>query len=114
MIIFLNITKKQVGIFSVLSLLLILHCRSVVHDASDGADLGAPAAPLAEPFVISRPDQVHPAAVVRMLVEHPVAIGHVAGEDVVYVEAIHDARTVIDQVHRLATELDPLKQAHVE
>ena len=92
----------------------ILQNRSVVQDAFDGADPGAPAAPLAEPLVLSGPDQVHPAPVVRVLVEEPVALGDVAGEDVVDVEAVHDAGTVVHQVHHLTAELEALVQAHVE
>lgn len=92
----------------------ILRDRSVVQDAFDGSDPGAPAAPLAEPLVLSGPDQVHPAPVVRVLVEEPVAFGDVAGEDVVHVEAVHDAGTVVHQVHHLTSELETLVQAHVE
>lgn len=88
--------------------------RSVVHDTPDGADPGGPAAPLTEPLVLPRPDQVHPAAVVRVLVEDPVAVGDVAGKDVVNVEAVHDAGAVIGQVHHLASELDSLVQAHAK
>lgn len=88
--------------------------RSRGQDASDGADPGAPAAPLAEPRVIPGPDQVHPAPVVRLLVEEPVAVGDVAGEDAVDVEAVHDAGAVVLQVHHLTPELDALVQAHAE
>lgn len=49
-----------------------------------------------------------------VLVEEPVAIGHVAGKDVVDVEAVNDAGAVLHQVHHLAPELDSLIQAHVE
>lgn len=87
---------------------------SVVHNASDGSDPGTPATPLAKPLVLSRPYQVHPAPVVWVLVEEPVAVGHVAGEDVVYVEAVHDTGTVIHQIHHLTSKLYPLIQAHVE
>lgn len=90
----------------------LLQRRSIVQDAPDGADPRTPTAPLAESLVFPGPDQVHPAAVVRMLVEEPVAVGDVAGEDVVDVEALHDTGAVIGQVHHLASKLDPLVQAH--
>lgn len=92
----------------------ILQRSSIVQDASDGADSGAPTAPLTESLVLSGPDQVHPAPVVWVLVEEPVALFDIAGEDVAYVEAIHDAGTVIYQVHHLSAKLNPLIQAHVE
>lgn len=87
---------------------------SIVHDAFDGSDSGIPATPLTEPLILSRPYQVHPAPVVGVLIEEPVAIFHVAGEDVINVEAIHDTGTVIHKVHHLTPKLDPLIQAHVE
>lgn len=87
---------------------------SIVHDAFDGSDSGTPATPLTEPLILSRPYQVHLAPVVWVLVEEPVAIFHVAGEDVINVEAIHDTGTVIHKVHHLTPKLDPLIQAHVE
>lgn len=92
----------------------IIKTRLVVHDAPDGADPGAPATPLAEPLVLSGPNQVHLSPVVRVLVEEPVAIGYVAGEDVARVEAVHDAGAVIHQVHHLASKFNPLIQAHAE
>ena len=87
---------------------------SEVHDASDGADPGVPAPPLAEPLVLPGPDQVHPASVVRVLVEEPVAVGDVAGEDAVNVESVRDAGAVVHQVHHLPSELESLVQAQVE
>ena len=42
------------------------------------------------------------------------AAPHVAGEDVVLVEALHHVGTVVDQVHDLSPELDPLVQTHGE
>lgn len=49
-----------------------------------------------------------------MLIEEPIAVGHIAGENVIYVEAVHDAGTVVHQVHHLTSKLDPLIQAHIE
>lgn len=88
--------------------------RSIVHNASDGADPCVPATPLTEPLVLSRPYQVHPAPVVWLLIEEPVAIGHIAGEDVIDVEAVHDIGAIIHQFHDLTSELDTLIQPHVE
>lgn len=92
----------------------ILKNKLIVHDAPNGADPGTPAAPLAEPLVLSGPNQVHPSPVVRVLIEEPVAVGYVAGEDVVYVETVHDAGAVVHQVHHLTSKLDPLIQTHFE
>lgn len=86
----------------------------IIHDASDGANPGIPAAPLTEPLVLSWLYQVHPSPVVWVLIEEPVALSHIAGEDVVYVEALHNAGTVVPQVHHLTSELDPFIQAHAE
>lgn len=86
----------------------------VVHDVSDGAHPGASATSFAEPLVLARPYQVHPAPVVWVLIEEPVAICNVAGEDVIHVEAVHDAGTVIHQIHSLSSELYPLVQMNVE
>lgn len=49
-----------------------------------------------------------------MLKKEPVAVSHVAGEDVVHVKAIHKAGTVVHQVHHLTTKLDPFVETHVE
>lgn len=49
-----------------------------------------------------------------MLKKEPVAVSHVAGEDVVHVKAIHEAGTVVHEVHHLTTKLDPFVETHVE
>lgn len=49
-----------------------------------------------------------------MLKKEPVAVSHVAGEDVVHVKAIHKAGTVVHEVHHLTTKLDPFVETHVE
>ena len=92
----------------------ILQSRSVIHNASDGADPCVPAAPLTEPLVLSRPYQVHPAPVVWLLIEEPVAICHIAGEDVIGVEEVHDIGAIIHQFHDLTSKLNTLIQPHVE
>lgn len=49
-----------------------------------------------------------------MLKKEPVAVSHVAGEDVVHVKAIHEAGTVVHEVHHLTTKLDPFVETHIE
>ena len=43
-----------------------------------------------------------------MLVEKPVAFLHLAGEDVIGVEAVHDTWAVLHEIHHLATKLSSL------
>lgn len=55
------------------------------------------------------------APVLRLLVEQPVAVRHIAGEDVALVESLGDAgAVVVRQLHYLTAELDPLVQTHGE
>lgn len=77
----------------------------MVYDASDGADPVVPATQFAKSLVLSRPDQVHPALVVWLLIEEPIAIPNIAGEDIIHMEAIHDAATVVHQIHHLTFKL---------
>ena len=76
-----------------------------VCDAANGTHSGTYAAPFAEPLVLPRPNEVHASPVVRVLIEQPISFGNVAGEDVIPVETIHDAGTVVHEVHHLTAEL---------
>lgn len=49
-----------------------------------------------------------------MLKKEPIAVSHVAGEDVVHVKVIHKAGAVVHEVHHLTTKLDPFVETHVE
>lgn len=85
----------------------------VVHDSSNRTHSGTPGAPFAESPVIPRLYKVHPPPVVWVLVEQPVSSFHIARENVIDVETIHDAGTVIHQIHYLPTILYSLKETHV-
>lgn len=74
-------------------------------DASDGSHPGAHASPLIKPPVFTRAHQVLASPVVRVLVKDPVAVRHVAGVDVVVMEAFVQGRAVVGQLHHLSPEL---------
>lgn len=52
--------------------------RLLVCDALNGAHPCSVSAPLTEPLVLPRLDQIHPSTIVWMLIEEPVAISHIA------------------------------------
>lgn len=81
-------------------------------DASDGAHPRTHTSPLIEPPVFTRAHQVLAAPVMGMLVEDPVAFLHIAGVDVVVVEALIQGGAVVSQLHHLASELRALINHH--
>ena len=87
---------------------------SEVHDASDGTDPGAHAAPVVVPPVLAGPHVVLPAPVVGLLVHHPVSVHHVAGVEVGHVEAVHEVGAVVVQLHHLSAHVVAVVQPHPE
>lgn len=87
---------------------------SVFLNAFDGAHSRSNSTPLTESWVFSGHQQVHPAFVVGMLIENPIAFLHSAGEDVIGVEAVHDTWAVVCEIHRLTTKLKSLIDGQFE
>lgn len=74
-------------------------------DMSDGSHPGTQASPLIKPPVFTGAHQVLASPVMGMLVEDPVAIHHIAGVDVVEMEAFIQGGAVISQLLPMASEL---------
>lgn len=70
------------------------------------------ASPLIEPPVLARANQVLASPVLRVLVEDPVTVHHVAGGDVGGAEALQQGGAVVGQLDHLAPELWPLVDHH--
>lgn len=66
-----------------------------------------------EPPVFTRAHQILPPSVMGMLVEDPVAIHHIAGVDVIEMEALVQGGAIISQFHHLASELWALVDHHL-
>ena len=86
----------------------------VIHDAPDGPDPGAHAAPVAVPPVLSGPHVVHSSSVVGLVVEQPVAVHHITGVDVGHVVAIHHVGAVVHHLHHLTSHVRALIHPHPE
>lgn len=70
------------------------------------------ASPLIEPPVLAGANQVLATPVVRVLVEDPVTVHHVAGGDVGGAETLQQGGAVVGQLNHLASELWPLVDHH--
>lgn len=79
-----------------------------VCDSLDGADPGADAPPVAVPAVLSGPQVVHPALVVGLVVQEPVAVHHAAGVEVSHAELVLDVGAVVHQLVHLAGHVEAL------
>ena len=78
----------------------------------EGADHGVVAAPVAAGPVLAGAHEVLAAPVVGVLVEDPVALHDVAGEDVVVVVAVVHVGAVLHELHHLAHHLRPVVHPH--
>ena len=74
-------------------------------EASQRAEGGAGASPLAVPPVLAGAQEILAAPVVGVLVEHPVALHHIEGGDVAGVETLHQVGAVLTQLHVLTHEV---------
>lgn len=83
-----------------------------VNDSSEGADSRADASPVAVSPVLSRPQVVRSALVVRLVVQQPVAIHHITGVEVGHAEVVLDIWTVIHQLMHLAGHVEAFIQPH--
>lgn len=83
-----------------------------VGDSPDGPDPRADASPVAVPAVLSGPQVVHPALVVGLLVQQPVAVHHVAGVEVGHAEAVLHVWAVVHQLVHLAGHVEALVKPH--
>lgn len=81
-------------------------------DTSDGSHPRTHASPLIKPPVFAGAHQVLASPVMGMLVKDPVTVAHVAGVDVVEMEAFVQGGAVISQLHHLACELWALVDHH--
>lgn len=79
-----------------------------VCDSLDGADPGADAPPVAVSAVLSGPQVVHPAFVVGLVIQEPVAVHHAAGVKVSHAELVLDVGTVVHQLVHLAGHVETL------
>ncbi len=67
---------------------------------------------IAEALVLSRPEVRHPAFVVGLLIEEPVAVHHMTGLAVRHAVTVHDTVTVIHHLVHLTHEVLPLVYPH--
>lgn len=74
-------------------------------DTSDGSHPGTHASPLIKPPVFTWAHQVLASPVMWMLVKDPVTVRHIAGVDVVVMEAFVQGRAVVSQLHHLSSKL---------
>lgn len=70
------------------------------------------ATPVPAGAVLSRPQEVLAPPVVWMLIEHPVALRHMAGADVMAVKALVHAGAVVSQVRAVTHHVRPVVQPH--
>lgn len=86
-----------------------------IHDALEGVELQHVAPPqLSEVPVLPWPQVQHPASVVGLLVQHPVAVHHIAGLEVRHAVTIHHVVAVLRQLVHLASKVLPLVDPHAE
>lgn len=83
-----------------------------VSDSFEGADSRADASPVAVPPVLAGSEVVHPALVVGLIVQQPVAVHHVTGVEVGHAEAVLDVWAVVHQLVHLARHVGALVQPH--
>ncbi len=81
-----------------------------VHDTPHAHE--SHATHIAEAPVLSRPEVRHPASVVGLLIEEPVAVHHMAGLAVRHAVTVHDVVTVIHHLVHLTHEVLPLIDPH--
>lgn len=85
-----------------------------LRDAAHRANAGAHAAPVGGVVVGAGPQDVLASTVVRVLVEDPVALHHVAGGDTTHLELVLEIGAVLTQFHHLASKVAPLKELQAE
>lgn len=82
-------------------------------DAAEGLDSGAHGSPLHGLAVLPLGQQVLPAPVVGVLVEHPDALQHPAGVDLTDTALVHDGWAVLGGLEHLPTEISLLEHLDV-
>lgn len=87
-------------------------CGLVSRDSADGPDIGLHGPPLRVTPVLAPLQQVLAPPVVRVLVEDPGALKHLAGVDVAAVPALVKDRHVISHLHGLALKVRLLPDLH--
>lgn len=79
-------------------------------DTAHRTNASAHAAPVGGVVVGAGPQDVLASAVVRVLVEDPVALHHVTGGDAAYLELVLQVGAVLAQFHHLASKVIPLEE----
>lgn len=85
-----------------------------IPDASDGAQPGTHATPVAVPPVLAGSQIKVSAHVVRLLVHEPLTVHHVAGLEIRHVEAVHEVGAIIHELHHSATHVRTFIEPHPE
>ena len=83
-----------------------------VCDSSEGTDPRADASPVAVSPVLPGTQVVHPALVVGLIVQQPVAVHHVAGVEVGHAEVVLDVGAVVHQLVHLAGHVEAFVEPH--
>lgn len=79
-------------------------------DTAHRTNAGAYATPVGGVVVGAGPQDVLPSTVVRVLVEDPVALHHIAGGDAAHLELVLQVGAVLTQLHHLTRKVVPLKE----
>lgn len=83
-----------------------------VGDSPERADPWTGASPVQESTVLSRSQVVGPALVVRLVVQQPMAVHHVARVNVRHTQAVLDAGAIIAHLMHLAAHVWTLIQSY--
>lgn len=87
-------------------------CGLVGRDSADGPDIRLHGAPLRVAAVLAPLQQVLAPPVVRMLVEDPGALKHLAGVDVTAVPALMEDGHIVGHLHGLALKVRLFPDLH--
>ncbi len=110
---FSNLIKQDTTVLKII-LYFLLHASSLTHISNTlhAHESHVAVSHISEVPVLSRSEVGHPASVVGLLIEEPVAVHHMAGLAVRHTETIHDVFTVIHQFIHLSSEVVPLVDPH--
>lgn len=91
-------------------------CWRSLHEAgphaSEGPHHGVEAPPVHAAAVLAGTQEELAPPVVGVLVEHPVALDHVGGEDVTVTEAVEDVGAVVHELHHVTSQVGTVVDPH--